>query len=627
MSVVYDGQDIVVLSQLEPTSDRLIISFSARNGSLKKLRTPAEEMTGPGQAFLQKCGLPAVMFCARWNHWWQTSEMDAAISILDEQGILDRYRDIVTYGMSMGGYGALMFSKKLRATSIVAIAPQYTADPHKFPAETRWAGDRRNLTFIYDDMEEGLVKNGDVAIFYDPRFILDNMHATKVGTHREWRALLVPMSTHTVGRTLNDFGVLSSNIESALLGKLSGGEFRVSVRAARASSPVYLSNLARVQMRRKRPSSALRMSKRAMEALINKISTNENYFRSSEQKITAYRHVMFHFELLCKMDHYFEAIEHLESWNVMLEDWSNTFKIAQSYALSRLGRDAEALELAIDSINAELLPSAEFLRNALRLFDSVEMECTQLIEKFDQKFGNEISSNQLYWRKMAELVLKKRILNLVSVYFGGESVSNIDTSFAILKHWALTLINRQQSNEALEFVESSSLTPLLSSKIISLIESANQGASLKTKFSHDRDERVKQQIVRREDMNRRKFILDKISKILNTRDKDAIMKFDLEHKDFIVRQDLLSLRFAGILERFHLADRAAFYYINGELPSRSKDIFSLIKRKVIGICRTAGKDAATVFVNTLEEQYLHGDETPKLRTLIETFINTADFKA
>ena len=172
MSVVYDGQDIVVLSQLEPTSDRLIISFSARNGSLKKLRTPAEEMTGPGQAFLQKCGLPAVMFCARWNHWWQTSEMDAAISILDEQGILDRYRDIVTYGMSMGGYGALMFSKKLRATSIVAIAPQYTADPHKFPAETRWAGDRRNLTFIYDDMEEGLVKNGDVAIFYDPRFIL-----------------------------------------------------------------------------------------------------------------------------------------------------------------------------------------------------------------------------------------------------------------------------------------------------------------------------------------------------------------------------------------------------------------------------------------------------------------------
>ena len=53
-------------------------------------------------------------------------------------------------------------------------------------------------------------------------------------------------------------------------------------------------------------------------------------------------------------------------------------------------------------------------------------------------------------------------------------------------------------------------------------------------------------------MNRRKFILDKISKILNTRDKDAIMKFDLEHKDFIVRQDLLSLRFAGILERFHL---------------------------------------------------------------------------
>ena len=279
----------------------------------------------------------------------------------------------------------------------------------------------------------------------------------------------------------------------------------------------------------------------------------------------------------------------------MLEDWSNTFKIAQSYALSRLGRDAEALELAIDSINAELLPSAEFLRNALRLFDSVEMECTQLIEKFDQKFGNEISSNQLYWRKMAELVLKKRILNLVSVYFGGESVSNIDTSFAILKHWALTLINRQQSNEALEFVESSSLTPLLSSKIISLIESANQGASLKTKFSHDRDERVKQQIVRREDMNRRKFILDKISKILNTRDKDAIMKFDLEHKDFIVRQDLLSLRFAGILERFHLADRAAFYYINGELPSRSKDIFSLIKRKVIGICRTAEKRCCDSF--------------------------------
>ena len=48
------------------------------------------------------------------------------------------YDRAVTYGNSMGAYGALLISRAIQATDVIAFAPQYTVDATIMPEERRW---------------------------------------------------------------------------------------------------------------------------------------------------------------------------------------------------------------------------------------------------------------------------------------------------------------------------------------------------------------------------------------------------------------------------------------------------------------------------------------------------------
>lgn len=265
--LIFDGADIVVRQRLEPESDLLVFCFSARNSAKRNLMTPGEQIQGPGEAFFVKRQIPVILFTARWNHWWQTPEMDRLVDLLEAQGTFQRYRSIVTYGMSMGGYGALMYSKRLHASRVIAVAPQYTLDPKRVPGERRWREDRERYRPHYDDMDAGLISSGQVALLYDPLFKADRVHVRLIEQHRPVDSIVVPFSSHRVGRMLDDMGILSRLIEQSLRTGVDPIAFRSNVRAHRRAGPLYLSALSRAVFRRGHRTAALAHGERAIGML------------------------------------------------------------------------------------------------------------------------------------------------------------------------------------------------------------------------------------------------------------------------------------------------------------------------------------------------------------------------
>lgn len=81
-------------------------------------------------------GINVIHFTCRGPQWYQYSDAETAGRALGRAAAAFDY--IVTYGASMGGYGALLFARHAGAHMTLAISPQYSMDPAKAPFEHRF---------------------------------------------------------------------------------------------------------------------------------------------------------------------------------------------------------------------------------------------------------------------------------------------------------------------------------------------------------------------------------------------------------------------------------------------------------------------------------------------------------
>lgn len=166
-------------------------------------------------------------------------------AILRANEITNHIKNRVTYGQSMGGFGAVIFSKRLKARYF-ATAPQLTVDQNRAPLHSVWKSFIDKQCIYYDDIEES-VRDGEGVLIFDPLDFIDSAHANLIknspGKHLR---LLFPFSTHYVPRALSDQGLLR-NISTEFL--LYGGNeerilsLRRSVRSNRLMSNTYLDRI------------------------------------------------------------------------------------------------------------------------------------------------------------------------------------------------------------------------------------------------------------------------------------------------------------------------------------------------------------------------------------------------
>jgi tetratricopeptide (TPR) repeat protein len=234
MTVIFAGDDIEVRHR-DMGGDICVVTFTSV--------WPVPHVEGFGEEFFADRGISAIHFLSRWNHWWQTAEMAGLAERIRAIATGHGYRRILTYGASMGAYGAALHARDLGAHAALLCAPQFTADPAKPPFETRWAKEAGKIAFIDDDMAARMSDTAFCLLVHDPRS-RDRDHAELFARKPNVEMLPVYFGGHMPARVLQQGQLLETLLRQMIDGSYDRGRFRRLLRSRRSLSASYWVELA-----------------------------------------------------------------------------------------------------------------------------------------------------------------------------------------------------------------------------------------------------------------------------------------------------------------------------------------------------------------------------------------------
>jgi tetratricopeptide (TPR) repeat protein len=153
----------------------------------------------------------------------------------------------------MGGYAALMLSRRLGAFASVSLSPQIMILPENAPFESRWQADRKSIKPTFKE-EQRINENisRDAWVFLDSEDHLEVPHyqilrdEISQATNPGWKLIDVPFAGHPVSACLQQIGVLEKLIMGLLTGKPPVlDEVRDKCRQAHLEHPKSLLNFLR----------------------------------------------------------------------------------------------------------------------------------------------------------------------------------------------------------------------------------------------------------------------------------------------------------------------------------------------------------------------------------------------
>lgn len=233
---VYKSENYDIYSSVYDHSKPIFISFMFRNKSPQPF----------GEVVFAKHFLNAIHVLCRGPHWYQYEDTELASQAIRD--FVVRFPRIVTYGTSMGGYAALLFSKAVGADVVISCSPQFSVDPAKVPFETRWLDDVPGILagggFVCDDMATSLSGTARIIVAYDS-LDDDARHFGLLEKIRPIEGLCIPFSKHRALTVLAEMGLSSALVRRGGLEKLDLGAFRKQIRQQRRVSPTYLRYIGR----------------------------------------------------------------------------------------------------------------------------------------------------------------------------------------------------------------------------------------------------------------------------------------------------------------------------------------------------------------------------------------------
>lgn len=212
-TVAYASSDLLLLAESADSvqPQPLVVAFSA------SVATNVANAPRYSARTLRAIGVHQLHVMACRRHGWQTTEMSAALAAARAYAAAVGASEVLTLGVSVGGFAALLFAPELGASRVLAFSPQCTVDLRKLRFDPRWqwplyGEDARNLQATrgpdgrlpHDDMEASLAAPIDRYIIFD-REIPDADHARRM---RGPRTALFGLShaSHAVPRFLKETG-------------------------------------------------------------------------------------------------------------------------------------------------------------------------------------------------------------------------------------------------------------------------------------------------------------------------------------------------------------------------------------------------------------------------------------
>ena len=238
---LFDELDIEAYSRKSPGNSTLAVTFdySAVQGRPPHI---------PASSFFKSNGCDQFHIVTKGDIWYQTEEFfDVASLILETRS---RYDRVITYGNSMGAYGALLISKAIDATDVLAFAPQYSVDSTVLPEELRWFNATSKITFIHHKLETFISASARKTVIFDPFCEEDMRHLRMLRGVENLTEVPIPFSGHFPSTYLHELGCLAKAMEAILFSSNPLIEIISMRRRTRAESSRYFINLSLAYLRR-----------------------------------------------------------------------------------------------------------------------------------------------------------------------------------------------------------------------------------------------------------------------------------------------------------------------------------------------------------------------------------------
>ncbi|WP_091742927.1 hypothetical protein [Phenylobacterium immobile] len=232
--LVFEDDELIVRSSDNLSGDTCVVTFSHRE------KYPyADGKAGFSEGFLQKRGIPHVCFIAKRNHWWQVRSLPYAMSAA-WAAIAGKHRRVVTYGSSMGGYGALLAAAFFPVHKVITFHPQVSLNQVNV-SDRRWTIEQSELTFWFDELAYRVSPETEVSVIYDRWLELDRRHVDFLRQQRPIDEIHIGLSGHGTMEVLHQTGLLTPLIEGLIAGEADRTDFKKKFRAARKWSPYLYS--------------------------------------------------------------------------------------------------------------------------------------------------------------------------------------------------------------------------------------------------------------------------------------------------------------------------------------------------------------------------------------------------
>jgi len=222
-----EGHSFLYIPRDENT---LVVTFDNLDITMNK----REDRRPWGYAFIEQQGWSMLGVLAGGWTWYRNPWVSEQFDDLRDTGFFKKFKRVVFYGASMGGYAACAFSPAAPGADVVAISPQTTLDKSVVPWETRYkvAWDR-DFTGPYGDAAQVSDAARKVYILYDPYEPLDSGHVNRF-EHDNVEYLRAPLLGHRLGSSLSQMGILSPIILGALAGTLTSQDYYQMLRSRKA---------------------------------------------------------------------------------------------------------------------------------------------------------------------------------------------------------------------------------------------------------------------------------------------------------------------------------------------------------------------------------------------------------
>ena len=212
-----------------PRSRRLIVSFD----NIHVVRTEEQRMPWGLKVLSEEMGCSVLGVMATQRNWFRNEFVHDAFEALRDQGFFKQFDEVLFYGASMGGFGALVYQQCAPGAEVLAIAPQSTLNREILPKDDRWGWTARlDWKGRFNDAAGVTDSARRVTIIGDPYFAPDYDQISRIqGDNITW--LRTPFMGHQLPNAFLSMGILKDLLYSAAGGTLTPELFYKLFRARR----------------------------------------------------------------------------------------------------------------------------------------------------------------------------------------------------------------------------------------------------------------------------------------------------------------------------------------------------------------------------------------------------------